>query len=183
MKCSETTYISKLCKLCGDLFTAGDLQETLQVLTKGCTEALKVKACSIRILDEKGQNLEIRAAHGLSQDYLKKGPVRVSESPLDQECLAGTPVNISDVNTEPRVRYREEIKREGISSVLYVPLSVKTRSIGLLRVYSSLPHRFTPDEVDFLSALANQVATAIENARLFEHMKRDYEDLTQNVWK
>lgn len=340
----ETKYISKLCELCGDLFTAGDLQETLQVLTKGCTEALKVKACSIRILDEKGQNLEIRAAHGLSQEYLKKGPieieknpldqkvlrgeivntldvakeplfrypkegkkegicsllsvplkmgekpvgvlrvytsrphrfqkneitiantlavqgaiaiekaklqhrmrtlmeiaktinstlnlsevlqlivksaaktmgykaasirlldkegktleiratyglskkylekgpVRVSESPLDQECLAGTPVNISDVSTKPQVGYREEIKREGISSVLYVPLSVKTRTIGLLRVYSSLPHRFTADEVDFLSALANQVATAIENARLFEHMKRDYEDLTQSVWK
>ncbi|KKL81208.1 hypothetical protein LCGC14_1997080, partial [marine sediment metagenome] len=107
----ETKYISKLCQLCGDLFTAGDLQETLQVLTKGCTEALKVKACSIRILDEKGQNLEIRAAHGLSQEYLKKGPIEIEKSPLDQECLAGTPVNISDVNTKPHVGYREEIKR------------------------------------------------------------------------
>ena len=344
MECSETRYISKLCELCGDLIAAEDLQQTLQVLTKGCTGSLKVKACSIRLLDEKGERLEMRAAHGLSQEYLKKGPVeieknpldqkvlggeivsildvtkeplfqypkeaqkegicsllsvplkmrekpvgvlriytsqphqfkksevaiantlalegaiaiekaklqqrmqtlmeiaksinstlnlsevldlivksaartmgykaaslrllnregetlkiratyglstkylekgpvRVSESPLDQECLAGKPVNIADVDAEPRVGYREEIKREGISAVLYVPLLVKNKAIGLLRVYSSLPHRFTPDEVDFLSALANQVATAIENARLFEHIKRDYEDLTQNVWK
>ena len=344
MECSETRYISKLCELCGDLIAAEDLQETLQVLTAGCRRALKVKACSIRLLDEKGERLELRAAHGLSQEYLEKGPVEieknpldqkvlkgeivsildvtkellfqypkeakkegiysllsvplkmrekpvgvlriytsrphqfkkseittantlavqgaiaiekarlqqrmqtlmeiaktinstldlsevldlivksaartmgyraaslrlldregetlkiratyglskkylekgpvlVSESPLDQECLAGRPVSVYDVDAEPRVRYRKDIKREGITSVLCVPLLVKNKVIGLLRVYSSLTHRFTPDEVDFLSALADQVATAIENARLFEHVKSDYEDLTQNVWK
>ncbi|KKL66202.1 hypothetical protein LCGC14_2147360, partial [marine sediment metagenome] len=160
-----------------------NLSEVLQLIVKSAAKTMGYKAASIRLLDKEGETLKIRATYGLSKKYLEKGPVRVSESPLDQECLAGTPVNISDINTKPDVGYREEIKREGISSVLYVPLSVKTRSIGLLRVYSSLPHRFTADEVDFLSALANQVATAIENASLFEHMKRDYEDLTESVWK
>ena len=137
----------------------------------------------MRLLDREGETLEIRATYGLSKKYVAKGPLRVSESPLDEECLGGKPVNVPDVNAESRVRYPKEMKREGISSVLIVPLSVKNKAIGLLRVYSSLPHRFTPDEVDFLSALGNQVATAVENARLFGHMKRDYEDLTQDVWK
>ncbi|MFQ6066684.1 MAG: GAF domain-containing protein [bacterium] len=160
-----------------------DLSEVLDLIVKSAARTMGYKAASLRLLDREGETLKIRATYGLSKRYLEKGPVRVSESPLDQECLAGKPVNIADVEAEPQVRYREEIKREGISSVLYVPLLVKDKAIGLLRVYSSLPHQFTPDEVDFLSALANQVATAIENARLFEHMKRDYEDLTQNVWK
>jgi signal transduction protein with GAF and PtsI domain len=160
-----------------------DLSEVLDLIVKSAARTMGYKAASLRLLDREGETLKIRATYGLSKKYLEKGPVRVSESVLDQECLAGKPINISNVDAEPRVRYREEIKREGISSVLYVPLLVKNKAIGLLRVYSSLPHWFSQDEVDFLLALANQVATAIENARLFEHLKRDYEDLTQSVWK
>ncbi len=160
-----------------------DLSEVLDLVVKSAARTMGYRAASLRLLDREGETLKIRATYGLSKKYLEKGPVRVSESPLDQKCLTGKPVSVFDVDVEPQVRYRKDIKREGITSVLCVPLLVKNKVIGLLRVYSSLPHRFTPDEMDFLSALADQVATAIENARLFEHVKRDYEDLTQNVWK
>jgi GAF domain-containing protein len=55
--------------------------------------------------------------------------------------------------------------------------------IGVLRVYTSNPYSFTRSEIDFLSSLASSGAIAIENARLFEHVKSEYEELAKDVWK
>ena len=64
-----------------------------------------------------------------------------------------------------------------------VPLKVKGRAIGVLRVYTSTAREFRDPEIEFLTALASFGAIAIENARLFQHVKSEYEELTKDVWK
>ncbi len=159
------------------------LDAVLQMIAESAAHALGMRAASIRLVDVDRKTLEVRAAYGLSADYLAKGPVEIGKSPIDRECLAGTCIMIPDISSDERLQYPGEIVREGIRGMLTVPLKVKGRSIGVLRVYSSTPYEFNSSEIEFITALASFGAIAIENARLFEHVKSEYEELTKDVWK
>ena len=159
------------------------LNEVLSKIVENAAKALGFKAASIRLLDEERKTLEVKATFGLSEAYLKKGPVEVWKSHIDAECTKGCAVTVSDVSQDGRLQYPEEIVREGIRAILSVPLSIRGTVIGVIRVYTSHPYSFTQSEIDFLSALASSGAIAIENARLFEHIKGEYEELTRDVWK
>ncbi len=159
------------------------LSEVLDLVVGNAARVLGFKGASVRLLDEDGNMLELAATSGLSRRYLEKGAVEVAKSPIDQECLRGDVVAVEDVRVDSRLQYPKEVEREGIRSVLCMPLKVKDRAIGVLRVYASVPRKFSKVETDFLTALASQCAVAIENARLFEHVRRDYDDLTRDVWK
>jgi transcriptional regulator with GAF, ATPase, and Fis domain len=159
------------------------LNEVLAKIAEHGARALGFKAASIRLLDEERKILEVKATYGLSEEYLTKGPIEIEKSPIDVECMKGCAVTVADVSKDGRLQYPEEIIREGIRAILSVPLDIRGATIGVIRVYASYPHFFTPSEIDFLSALGSSGAIAIENARLFEHVKSEYEELTRDVWK
>ena len=159
------------------------LEDVLDKIVYNASEIFGFTAASIRLLDQDMARLEIKATHGLSRGYLEKGPVRVEKSPVDQECLAGEIVTIDDVSADGRLQYPEEMAEEGIGALISLPLRVKGKVFGILRVYNSRPYRFGEAETDFLAALASQGAVALENARLYEHVKNEYEELTRDVWK
>lgn len=159
------------------------LDEVLQMITENAALALGMRASSIRLLDPERRTLEVRAASGLSESYLAKGPVELARSPIDQECMAGKCITVPDISRDSRLQYPDEILKEGIRGMLTVPLRVKGRAIGVLRVYTSTVYEFHESEIEFSTALASYGAIAIENARLFEHVKTEYEELTKDVWK
>ncbi len=144
------------------------LQQILDRITRGVAEALRVKSCSLRLLDEHRDELVIKSVWGLSEEYLKKGPVTVSMSPVERSVLAGETVYIADMSRDDRVVYQEESKREGIVSSLVVGMLYKDRPIGAIRVYTAEAHEFTEFETKLLQSIASQAAVAIENARLQE---------------
>ena len=144
------------------------LQQILDRITRGVAEALRVKSCSLRLLDEHRDELVIKSVWGLSEEYLKKGPVTVSMSTVERSVLAGETVYIADMSNDDRVVYKEESKREGIVSSLVVGMLYKDRPIGAIRVYTAEAHEFTEFETKLLQSIASQAAVAIENARLQE---------------
>jgi GAF domain-containing protein len=151
------------------------LNDVLKALLRNVIEEVNCKAASIRLLGPRKRRLHLMAAEGLSDRYLKKGEVWVEESPIDREVLQGRPAMIYDVQREVGFQYPEEAAREGIRSVLAVPLQVRDEIIGVLRAYSVQPHRFSEEEVQFLEAIADLGAVAIENARLHEALSEKYE--------
>jgi GAF domain-containing protein len=78
----------------------------------------------------------------LSDAYLKKGPIDSEESIV--ESLNGTPVMVMDAQNDDRIQYPEAAKAEGIASILSVPMSVRDKIIGVLRIYASEPKEFSP---------------------------------------
>lgn len=159
------------------------LESVLQMIVEKAAKALRLRAASIRLLDEDRAELRVKAAYGLSQAYIEKGPVEVDKSPVDRECLEGNIIAISEIERDERLQYRNEILKEGIKALLSVPLMVRGSAIGVLRVYTSVPCEFSDSDKEFLSALASQGAIAIENARLFEHVKKEYDVLSKDIWK
>ena len=82
---------------------------------------------------------------------------------------------VSDVENDRQVQYPEALKREGIKSILSVPIVFKENVIGMLRLYGSRPREFTRRELKFMTALAEQGGIAIQNARHMERVLRDHE--------
>ena len=144
------------------------LQEVLDLIVRSVVEALGVKGCSLRLLDESTNELVIAAVHNLSQRYLQKGPVLLSESQLDQLAIQGEAVYMPDMTSDPRVLYPREAKEEGLRSGLCVGLMLNERAIGTIHVYTSTPHEFTESERRLFRLLAGQAAIAIESAKLHQ---------------
>lgn len=76
------------------------------------------------------------------------------------------PITVLDVRSEPGYMYPEVARREGIVSMLSVPMIIKDRVVGVINSYTPKEHRFTKEEISILQAVANQAAVAIENTRL-----------------
>jgi GAF domain-containing protein len=159
------------------LNTSLELQPMLQQVLAATVKEMGLKAASIRLLDPKRRVLRLVVARGLSQAYLAKGEIHADKSPVDQRVLQGEVVVLYDVNHMSGFEYPQEAAREGIRSVLVVPLKLKDRPLGVLRVYSVLPRHFGPVAISFLTSVAGLVALAIENAELHAALQARYEDL------
>jgi len=179
---SHKDYYTALYQATLTISSSLELDPVLQSVVKSITEAMEVKACAVRLLDPRTGQLQYSAGYGLSVNYLAKGPVDVEHSPIDSEALRGEPVIIPDVAEDSRFQYKEAARREGIVSVLCVPLEVHGRAIGVMRVYTSQPCTFHEDDIQFLTVLASLSALAIENASLYESLKRSYDGVMDVLW-
>lgn len=150
------------------------IRQVLNLIARHAVEVMGAQACAIRLLDKDTGELELAAQHGLSEAYAGKGPVSVDASQLDQIVLDGNVIQIPDVSTDPRFQYPEEARREGLAAVLSVPLTSKDERRGVIRIYSPKRRRFRNREIELLQAFARQAALAIENAELYEDIRRNY---------
>jgi GAF domain-containing protein len=178
----DRSYWRTLYAAVHDIASSLDPEEVLHRLVRHVAEAMEVKAATLRLLMPDGDTLAARTSYGLSERYLHKGPVDLAHSPLDRETLGGHPVWVEDVRHDPRFQYPQQAEQEGLVSALCVPLEAHGRRIGVLRAYTGERRRFDPEEVEFLSALADLGAIAIENARLHEELKRDYDQTVDALW-
>ena len=160
----ELTAVYNVAMMLAD---ARDLQKVLQRTVKIVCEVMETKAASIRLVDPEKDELTIKSVYNLSNEYLNKGPVRMSTAQIDH--LALSPIGfeyVRNMGTDPRVQYPQEAVREGIISMLSVGMRYKGKSVGVLRVYTAEEQAFSPLKIDLLKAVAAQAAAAIENARL-----------------
>ncbi len=172
MKNTEYTYLSAFVNIARAMNSSLELKEVLQRIVKSTSETTGSKGCTLMLLDERGEQLEVMASFGLSDQYVRKGPLSADKSIF--ETLRGKPVIIEDAASDPRVQYPLEAKQEGIASIVSLPIILREIVIGVLRLYTAIPCRFAQDDIDFLSAIAMQSGLAIENAKMYEHAKMDY---------
>jgi CheY-like chemotaxis protein len=152
-----------------------NLNDVLELIVKSVVNLLKVKGCSINLLDVTRKNLETRVSFGLSERYLSKGPIDSDGSM--KESIEGKTLYIKDVVLDPRIQYPMEAREEGIFSILSIPLKAKEKVIGVLRVYTAETREFTRTEMDLMSRLAEQAGIALMNAKLYQVVSEDYESL------
>ena len=142
------------------------VETVLHLIAEGVVSSLDIKASALMLLNENTQRLELAASHRLSAKYLEKGPLYADRSIAD--ALRGRPVLVENAPADDRVQYREEAREEGIASILSVPMVMREQVIGVLRIYTSEPRRFSEHDSNLISAIAKIGAIAIDNARIFE---------------
>jgi signal transduction protein with GAF and PtsI domain len=153
------------------------LDEILNLIVVVTAEMLDSRICSIMLLDPKGVELSIRATQSLSDDYKKKPNLRVDASLIGEAVKTRRPVVVEDVRHEKRYVYRDLAVREGLSSMIAVPMVVKDRAVGVVNVYTKEPHVFSDDETRVLQMVANQAAVAVMNTRWMEEALKAKEAL------
>jgi signal transduction protein with GAF and PtsI domain len=183
MTIREKDYFTALYEVAKVINASLEPSEVLEKIACCVTEAMKVKACSIRLLDARGKRLLMGAACGLSKGYLVKGPVLVKESGIDRKALGGRTIWIRDAQSDKGFQYSAEAKKEKIRSVLVTPLLVGKKAIGVLRAYTGEERKFDKQEIRFLEAVASLSAIALDNARLYNALKTNYDLLVEHKYR
>lgn len=142
------------------------LEEILQLLVAMTARTMNFRICSLMLLDEASGELVIKATQSRSADYLRKPNLRIGESVAGRAVQERRVLTVLDVKRHPEYRFPDIAEKEGLCSMICVPLQVKERVIGVLNCYTGHQHAFSPEEVNLLSTLANYAAIAIENAKL-----------------
>jgi signal transduction histidine kinase len=153
-----------------DISASLDLDEVLKRVVRQAARLMRAKVCSLMLVDTPGATLRLRATYGASQTYTQRPPLAIQESLIGDVVRSGMPIAVLDVREHARYQFMKMARQEGLCSLLSVPLPTSTRVIGVLNVYTAERRRFRQEEVEFLSAVAAQSATAIENARLYRAM-------------
>jgi GAF domain-containing protein len=91
------------------------------------------------------------------------------------EVMRGKTVSIYNAKEDPAIQYRKEAAEEGIASLISVPLIIKGRVIGVIRLYTAEPRVLSEEDSSFIEAIAEMGAIAIENARMYGQIRKDYE--------
>ena len=153
-----------------------DPEEIVLISVEGVTNALNVKGCTLFLFDKKSDVLSLAGSYGLSKEYLDKGPVSSMRS-IASSLEDGQPVAIYDVNDDPRLQYPEAALKEGIASILSVPMIIGERTTGCLRVYTAEPWEFSLNDVNFVQAVAQVVGMALEMCRVNQGYKESIDIL------
>lgn len=157
-----------------------NLQEILQRVTRDACRLMDTKVASLMLLNPTHDRLELHACHGAGDEYLSKPSLPVADSLIGFVVRRRKPLRVYNVQEHDEYRHAEMARKEGLVSLLSVPMIVVDTAIGALNVYTAAPYRYSNQDVKTLSALANLAAIAIENARLHEKIVDVEEQLRHN---
>ncbi len=144
------------------------LEEILHLLVTMTAEMMGSAICSIMLLDPEREELRIAATQSLSEVYRSKANLKLGQSISGRALKERRPIAVLDVTKDPGYTYPDLARKEGLCSLLSVPMLVKDKPIGVINSYTAHEHSFTAEERKVLQAVANQAAIAIENTSLME---------------
>jgi bifunctional protein TilS/HprT len=148
------------------------LRRICNSIAKSAAVAVQANGCRILSLNPKKEYLITVGAYGLSDLYLKKGPLDVHKSLPD--ILDGKVVFIADATKDKRVQYPQIALAQGISSILGIPVLKKGEAIGEIRIYTREPRQFSEADKSFLLSVADICAIIFERAELHQLLEQDY---------
>lgn len=162
----SATHLSTVAEVSRTITSNLYLEEILQLAVAATAQTLNFKIVALRLVDEDKQQLVVKAVHAASKEYSRRPPLHIGEGLAGKAVETGRVITVLDVKKSPDYKFGDIAREQNLTSLACVPLKVRDRVIGVLNCYTDRPHDFTEDELAVLSTLGNQVAVAIENAKL-----------------
>ena len=162
---SGNAKLKALYQMVKEMGLCQELQAMMDSATRNAATIMGVKACSIKLLDEQRQRLRFSSTYGLSEDYVSRGSIDLAKSPINRSIIEGSYYAIGKIDQKDYFQYPEDIRKEGIASMLCLPLRVQKMVLGVLCVYSDVTHDFDDEDIDFFLLMADLTALAIEKLR------------------
>jgi two-component system, response regulator PdtaR len=153
------------------------LEDILKLIVTVTAEVMGSKICSIMLLDTVKKELTIKATQSMSKEYLNKRPLKLGEGIAGKVAQENKPAIVENIQEAEEYKFKDIGIKEGLVSMLSVPLHVKGKVIGVLNTYTSKSHSFSEYEINILKTVADQAAIVIENYRLIIETKVIKEEL------
>lgn len=148
-------------------------ENVLRAIVESITVGTGAKGCSLLLLSPEGDKLYHRVSYGISEEYVNKGLIEVDEAV--REVLSGRAVFIRDAAHDPRVQYPEAARKEGIASILSIPMRSYGGIRGIMRIYTSEVRDFTAEEIDFLDSIAELSGLVLEKEEEHDRVAQEAE--------
>lgn len=156
--------------------TIRHLDQILEITTHDLAKAMDIKAVSIKLLNEEGTHLDFKASWGLPEKFIKNRQVSLDQSPLNRRIIEGEPFITGRPDDHEMFQFGEDLKAARIQSVLFIPMTVEDKTIGVLGAYCVLPDRFLYDDIAFLRLAAGMVGIGIHNSQAYEAIENFAEE-------
>ena len=175
----KAQMFESLTKVNEKIQNAYDLEEALEAVTREACQLMSARMCSVLMLDDTGDWLELTASHGAGESYRAKPRLHVEESFVGTVVRRCQPIQLRDTQGSHLYHNAELAREEGLVSMLSVPLMLESDPMGVLNVYTGKTHSFSDEEIHILKAFSNVSATAIQRARLNKDIRSMEEELRQ----
>lgn len=182
MATKRDDYLTTFCTVIKSIQNTPNRDDILNLIVKSAVEVMEAKACSLFLVKSRrdSDGLFYPAAQtGLSDDYIHSGPANGRDITRDIMEKGGYLAAV-DATTDPRLENHEVKKKEGIASLLVVPVIAEEEPIGILALYTAERREFKEIEIDFLKCLADQGGIAILRAHQ-DFRTRRYMELLSSV--
>ncbi|MEE4263259.1 MAG: ATP-binding protein [Desulfobacteraceae bacterium] len=158
--------LTALYKMVTEIGNCSELQTLMDAATQNAAQIMGVKACSIKLLDDQREKLIFASTYGLSENYVKaKEGIEVAQSPINRKIIEGSLSAIGKIDERDYFQYPEDIRKEGIASMICLPLAVEKMVLGVFCVYSTESYCLSDEDTKFFSLMADLTALAIENLK------------------
>ena len=162
----RASQLSTLSELSKTITSEMYLEEILQLIVAATSKTMKFKITTLMLVDDDRGELTIKATQSKSKEYIRKPNLKIGESIAGRAVAESRTITEYDVRVARDYKYVDIARKEGLVALAAVPLKVKGKTIGVLCCYTDKPHRFTEEETQFLEALGNHAAIAIDHAKL-----------------
>jgi GAF domain-containing protein len=158
------------------------LEQALESVARAISEDLRLVGCTIHLIDGEDEKLKRRAAFGPSKKFLAYQDS--DPGPGFEQALQGKCTQLLDPHRVPATPFLEKVIEEGISSILHVPLMIRSKPVGVLCLYTHRPYEFSEDERYFMKAVADECGLAIQQSRIHSMFRQSYETLVNDfqIW-
>ncbi|MCG8634562.1 MAG: GAF domain-containing protein [Desulfobacterales bacterium] len=165
----KSQYLDLFIKVTRTITSCLDINEVFDLITLKLAGIIEVDAVTLRLRDSSKKKLELKSAFGLSEAYLNRGAIDAEEPVF--KALEGAPILIEQAAEDARIVYKEATRQEGIHTILVIPIKIRGEVEGVLRLLTKQPRVFESEEIEFVSAIAEQCGIVIENARFVQQQE------------
>lgn len=159
----RATHLETLYRLTDSLYRANDMQSVLRAAMDAITEGLGCAQCSILLFDSEGV-MRFVAWRGLSDHYRR---TLDGHTPWKPGTIEPPPIFVTDINdTDESELVKATIRKEGIRSLAFIPITSQGRVIGKFMAYHPAPHHYSEDAKALAVTIARQLGFSLERAQI-----------------
>jgi len=155
------------------------VDRVLEAIRDNVHQVMNADACAIMLLDPVRRQLTVKTAVGLGPQHEAR-TIRLGRGIAGVAAKTGRPMILIDEEGAGSRKFPESVRRDGLRTILSVPMSARGRIVGLINVYYRKIHYHELAEISLLTTLSSQAAVAIENASLYQE-KHKVSEMLRNM--
>lgn len=162
----EVSALRDLLEVARTVVSSLELDQVLQVILTSALRFADTPAGSIALYDTVQGELTLHAHQGLSREFVNTERWEIPAGGVTDRAVSGGEILFVNDTENTALPINPIVLREGVRSLVCIPLKVQSRIVGILYLYNFVPREFDRERIKLLDVLASFAAMAIDNAQL-----------------